>query len=314
LDQLLFGRSKKSTPSGRPYMMRSKIGVSLLCVLLLSACVNESNSDIASVSITGNVCTNCSDALSITSDGEIKDISYPDSIVAFDPKRVADVLKSIPIDELRNAAEHMPTLTSPANVVILAVSYRDGRQERAAVPMGLIAYQQIAKLQRWVEFAAFEATDATLANRRRAIESSLRRHTLRSITLEMLGCFGWCPSYTSTFNSNGVAAIQDHGPHCNVSGRTHVPFDQVLQAASLAGAWLRPYYPIKAVDTLGARITFVTQHGAYVSEAPDRSSWGPEFLATQSRLDQIVRDVRWMPRIDLQRCAGGPPSSQKRAR
>jgi hypothetical protein len=280
-----------------------RVGVSLLSVLLLSACVNESNSDIASISIAGNVCANCSEALWIARDGEIKDMGYPDPMVSFDPNRVADVFKSIPIDELHDAAGRMPTLTSPANVVILVVSYRDGRQERAAVPMGLVAYQQIAELQRWVGFAAFEATDATLANRRRTIETALRRRTMRSIRLEMLGCYGWCPSYAATFNSNGVAVIQDHGPHCNVAAKTRAPFNRVLGAASLAG-WLRPYYPIKAVDTPGARIILVTQHGEYVSLAPDRSSWGTEFLETQSRLDQIVRDARWAPAIDLQFCAG----------
>jgi len=294
--------------------MRAKVAASLLSVLMLSACVNESNRDIASISIAGKACQNCSDALLIKSGGEIEDTDYRNSMTVSDPNGVGEMLKSLPLGELHNATRHMPTLTSPANVVILVVSYRDGRQEHAAIPIGQVAYNQIAKLQRWVGFWAFEATAAILANRWRAIQTSMRHRTMRSITLEMLGCYGWCPSYTATFSSNGAATIQDHGPHCNVSGRTHVPFDQVLQAASLAGAWLRPYYPIKAVDTLGARITFVTQHGAYVSEAPDRSSWGPEFLATQSRLDQIVRDVRWMPRIDLQRCAGGPPSSQKRAR
>jgi hypothetical protein len=156
---------------------------------------------------------------------------------------------------------------------------------------------------------SFLATNAVKPNSGKAIQTALLQHTMRSITLEMLGCYGWCPSYSVTFRSNGIATIHDHGPRCDVRAKANVRFERVLEAALYAGASrIRPYYPIKAVDSLAARITFVEEQGTYVSNGPDRNSWAPEFLATQSRLDQIVRDTQWVPRIDLQTCAGRPKS------
>ncbi len=142
--------------------------------------------------------------------------------------------------------------------------------------------------------------------RQRSIEMALRSGAPRSIALDMRGCFGWCPVYTATFAASGIATILDRGPHCRETAKAEVPFARVLEAARQAGAArLRPYYPIRSQDTVAARITLVTHDSTYVSDAPDASSWGTAFVATQSRLDQIVRDTAWMPRIDLKACAGG---------
>ena len=288
--------------------MKSACAALLLSVLALSACAHESNRDIASIWIIGKACQNCSGGLLIRSSGSIEDVDSQPPLTISEPRAVGDMLSSFPVDELHSAARHMPTLLGPANVVVLTVTYRDGRQERAPVPLGQL-YNEIAKLQRWVEVMPFQATNAVKPNSGRAIQAALLQHTMRSITQEMLGCYGWCPSYSVTFWSNGLATIHDHGPRCDLRARANVPFDRVLQAALYAGASrIRPYYPIKAVDSLAARITFVDEQGTYVSNGPDRNSWGPEFLATQSRLDQIVRDVRWTPHINLEACAGRPNS------
>jgi hypothetical protein len=134
-----------------------------------------------------------------------------------------------------------------------------------------------------------------------------RSGTLRAIGLEARGCYGWCPIYLVTFASDGNATIHARGPHCDVHAKAVVPFRRVLEAAGSAGAAaLRPTYPIKAVDTFGARITLATAHQVFVSDGPDSTGWSPEFLATESRLDQIVRDTNWSPPLDIPRCSGVP--------
>lgn len=150
--------------------------------------------------------------------------------------------------------------------------------------------------------AAFDET-----SRWSALADAFRRGGLRTIALEARGCYGFCPTYLVTFASDGNATIHARGRNCDVHARAVVPFRRVVEAARSAGAaMLRPSYPARAVDTFGARITLATAHQVFVSDGPDSTSWGPEFLATESRLDQIVRDTNWFPPLDIPRCSGVP--------
>ncbi len=241
---------------------------SLFAVLMMSACSNLSNSDISSKWIVGKACTNCAGTLFIKRDGQIIDENYPKSQTVMDRNAVAGMLAWFPKTEMNNAARHMPAITSPSNVVILVVTYREGKIERAAIPTGILIYDKIGRLQRWTQAAAFEATSALSLPRRRTIRSAIRRHKLHSITLEMLGCYGWCPSYKATFSSSGRATIRDRGLRCDVVARANISFGRVLAAVSYNLAWLRPYYPISAVDTARARITVAIEHDPHISQTP----------------------------------------------
>jgi len=276
--------------------------ISLFLFALLTACANEGRRDVAAVSIFGKACPECSESVRIDRAGRFEELE-PHGLAAFD-RRAADIaIRTLPLDELRRA-DRIGPLRNPAPVVIVAVTYRDGREERAPVPVGETASDGIEQLQRWTQFESIESSNIVSRDRRRSLSDSFRRGDLHAVALESLGCYGSCPRYVASFAANGIATIHRLGRRCAITARAIVPFHEVLEAASMAGAErLRPYYAIRAEDTFGARITFVTLTNVFVSYAPDRTSWGPEFLATESRLDQIVRDVHWAPALNLRRCA-----------
>ena len=275
------------------------------CVAVICGCARESGRDIAAISIFGKACANCLDGVTIQRGGRFEESRQHD-LVAFDRRAAQEAFSSLPLDQLHHAP-HLPELKAPATVVNVAVLFRDGRWEQAPVPLGQLGYDGISGLQRWTEFFAFRATAVVMNDRWRALSDAFQRYGFRSIGLEYAGCYGWCPAYAVTFASTGIATIRDRGPRCDVRAKAIVPFRRVLEAAASAGAArLQPFYPIRAVDTLGARITLVIAGRVFVSDGPDQTSWGSEFVATQSRLDQIVRDANWTPSLDLRRCAGSP--------
>jgi hypothetical protein len=279
--------------------------IALLFVVMLSACARESNQDIVSVTIIGKVCPACSDGVTINRGGRIEELG-PHGITASNPRFAEQTITYLPLDEFRHAFT-ISTLTGPATMVGVWVAYRDGSHEHAAIPIGKVSYNGISRMQNWTEFSAWQATLVVMHDRWYGLMHSFQRSAFSSIRLESRGCYGWCPVYSVAFASDGIATIRDRGPRCDETAKAGVPFREVLDAASLGGAGrLRPYYPVEAQDTFSASIILVTPKKIFVSEGPDRTSWGSEFLATQSRLDQIVRDAVWTPKIDLRRCAGGP--------
>jgi hypothetical protein len=143
--------------------------------------------------------------------------------------------------------------------------------------------------------------------RRRELVDAFSRNRVRTIELDALGCFGSCPRYVARFFADGHATFHDTRPECDEQASAHIVFDRIAEAARIGGAEaLLPKYNFATQDVFAARIMIVTATKTYVSEGPDRMQWGPEFLATFTRLDQIVRDTTWTPSISLENCAIAP--------
>jgi hypothetical protein len=220
--------------------------------------------------------------------------SYPG--LKYAPARVKELLAEFPLADMHDAAQRTSGAKSVATYATsILVSYRDGRSDYAAPIYG--------RLEAWAEGAAYQATQAFELPRENDIIGALRQDRMRFIKLEMLGCFGTCPRYDVTFRSNGTALLHLHGFNCEKTANAAIPFERVAYAAVRAGsASLRPLYRMRANDTEGARITLATRDQTYFSEGPDRTTWGPDFLAAVSRFDQLVRDATWVPRLDIDRC------------
>jgi hypothetical protein len=274
----------------------------LVATLIFSACTSGriTNTDITSVMISGKMCEDCFDVVTLRRGGAIQ--SSTGALFTSDPKFVSDAFKQLPLGTLHTFA-HKLDIIGPTNVVSLIVGYANGAYENVAVPVnGGTSEPELAALGRQVESVADSARYLLLRDRGHAIERALRENSLRSIQLEMTACMGTCPAYTVIFSSDGTAKIRDRGPGCDTSARASVPFHRVRDAAG-AGAWLLPYYPRKWTDTPGASITYAAARFQYVSYAPDEMEWTSRFRGVASRLDQIVRDTQWTPPIDLARCA-----------
>jgi len=277
----------------------------LLLLAVLCACTHESNQDIAVVQIHGRACPNCAEHLTIWRSGAISELTWH-GLSGQNARVAGDAIDSLPLDELRQA-NPPPPFVGPATFASIVVSYRDGRYQQVPVPVDPGMFAGTRRLSQWMNTFAFEATEVLMKDRWRVLADAFRRGSFRAISLEARGCYGWCPIYLATFNSNGTATLHARGPRCDMRAKAIVRFRRVLDAVrSGHAATLRPAYPIQAVDTFGARITLTTAHQVFISDGPDSTSWGPEFLATESRLDQIVRDTKWSPPLDIPRCSGAP--------
>jgi hypothetical protein len=269
----------------------------LAVVLILCGCAYERREDIDSIVIHGKTCPVCLEDLTFARNGQMTadtGTHYPS--LKFAPATVQSLLDQFPLADLHDVADRTARRKRISGYATsLFVSYRDGRNEYAAPLDG--------PLEAWAETAGYQATRAFELPRESDIMGSLRDARMRFIKLEMLGCFGTCPRYDVTFRSDGTALLRLHDLTCEKTAKARVPFERVIDAASRAGsASLRPVYRMRAVDTEGARITLATRGKTYVSDGPDRTTWGPEFLAAVSRFDQLVRDATWVPRLDIDRC------------
>lgn len=284
-------------------ILGATVGVLLASALLfITACsAGKSKSDAVSISIDGRACMYCVDHVEIRRNGAL-------SFVASGIPDVSDVTISnrafaqLPLDELTHPAPS--DIESNETTVDVWVGFSNGSSDHAVVPVDPNLIFSGSPLQRWIESTSFDATNRALGARRKAIYDAIRERNLRAIKLNMLGCYGSCPGYAVTFAANGLATIHDRGPGCDVRAAARVPFGPIIDAARSASAQLlRPRYPIRAVDTQGARIRIDTPRGIFTSFAPDSMTWGLEFVALQSRLDQMVRTIRWQPPVDIDACA-----------
>jgi len=272
----------------------------LAVILILCGCANERREDIESIWINGKTCPICLENLGFQGNGLILASDADAGALVpsrkYAPATTKVLLEEFPLADLQDAADRMSLRKRISGYATsLLVSFRDGRQVYAAPIDG--------RLEAWAETAAYQSTRAFELPRENDIMGSLREARMRFIKLEMLGCFGTCPRYDVTFRSNGMALLHLHDFKCERTAKARVPFERVADAASrAASAFLRPVYRMRAVDTEGARITLATRDQIYVSDGPDRTTWGPEFLAAVSRFDQLVRDAMWVPRLDHDRC------------
>ncbi len=159
--------------------------------------------------------------------------------------------------------------------------------------------RQLASFSR----APILASDPVDIERRKELIDAFHRDRVRSIELDALGCYGSCPRYTARFSVDGRATLHDVRSECERTAVASIDFAHVVEAARIGGAeYLRPKYDFATVDVTAARITIRTRSKTYVSDGPDRTRWGPEFVTTFTRLDQMVRDINWRPRIALENC------------
>ena len=281
--------------------MRGRFFV-LVLATVLGGCSHEANVDITAVSVAGRACQSCLDGILMQRDGTIRELK-PRALATTDARITKSAIDDLPVEQLHQS--HFAPVVANANAVALAVAYADGHVDRVFVPAGDVVVEEIGRLQRWTRAFAVDGTNAMLATRQAALRNALDDPELTSITIEKRGCTGDCPATTTTFTVHGAATIRERSAHCEIHANAIVPFRSVLEAASPSEARnLRAVLKTGGADTLGVRLTFVTPNRIVALDGPNDASWGPDFLATENRLDQIVRTATWRPPLDLQTCTG----------
>ncbi len=274
----------------------------LLLAATLGGCSHETNGDITAVSVAGRACPSCLDGILMQRDGRIAELK-PRALATTDAQVTKAAIDDLPVDQLHTS--HFAPVVADANAVAVAVAYADGHVDRVFVPAGDAVVDEIGRLRRWARAFAVDGTDALLATRQAALRNALDDPELTSITIEKRGCAGDCPTTTTTFTVHGAATIRERNAHCEIHANALIPFRSVVQAASPSEARnLRAVLKTAGTDTLGVRLTFVTPNRVTALEGPNDASWGPDFLATENRLDQIVGAATWTPPLDLQTCTG----------
>lgn len=125
-------------------------------------------------------------------------------------------------------------------------------------------------------------------------------HDLRAVEAVSKGCFGRCGAYTIVFRRDGTGELDWGGagasPH-----RTARAMAWQLAVRDLHDAHVERLdrkYPANAVDTWSATLRFVFGGGTYSVEAPDSSSWPPEFRAAFAALRRLAHETVWSPALD----------------
>jgi hypothetical protein len=223
---------------------------------------------------------------------------------AQDPDQIVSlILATFPNDEFE-LAQTQSIIEVGATGVAVTVRYTDGSQKQAVVPIGgPVSNSKIGKLQFWITNAGFLATQAILQPRWIQLTRDFADNSVRSVSLDMLGCYGSCQRYSALFSASGTAELQERGPTCRATASARVPFARILDIAKRSGASrLLPLYSSYGTDSEGARISIDTPSGSYQSVGPDRSRWDPAFIAMQSRLDELVSLTKWSPAVDHVKC------------
>jgi len=193
-------------------------------------------------------------------------------------------------------------LTGDADMA--AVSLENGTKFTASVLASTVGHTNRTPIQNWIVQAASIAQAIAMRDRMRSISQALRSGKgFGGARLQMNGCFGTCPPYTVWFAPNGTAAYDarrtpfSHAVHASAA----IPASNVRKILAQGATMLEPYYPIQAVDTMGASIDIEVNGHHYKSEGPDSSTWSPEFRSTVARLDQLVLDSRWTPALPVRK-------------
>jgi hypothetical protein len=239
------------------------------------------------VTIVGQACPHCAGPIVLTRGGTVS-VGVADRTTKPNPELTGMALASLPLGG--NEWNGQPVaIPAPHGDVGIAVTYRDGKRDFALLPNS-----GDGPLRHWAQTTALEATRAVMQPRWNAIADAIAHRTLRSVTLELLGCYGTCPHYTASFTSGGHALLHDLRATCNRVSTAGVPFASIIAAAAASNAqYLQPFYPRMVTDVLGARITLATPHASYVSFGPDRTRWDDTFSEFERRLDDIVRATTW---------------------
>lgn len=276
----------------------------ILCIMLSIDLPARAQAEITLITIYGKACQNCYDGVTINREGTLSLIGL-NLFQAKDPDQVVgSIIATFPRSEFETARGANVTAIGAIGVG-LKIHYSDGTEESAIVPVGgPTAIQSIAKLQLWVQNAAFLATEANLSQRWRGLKKDILNRQLQIVSLEMLGCYGRCAKYSVRFSAAGTADLREQGPNCWSRAHAKLPFDLIADVAKYSSAErMLPAYPSKFTDQPMARITIVSASGTYVSNGPDETTWGSAFAAMQGRLDQIVRMVKWTPSLQHKLCA-----------
>jgi len=153
---------------------------------------------------------------------------------------------------------------------------------------------------RWSDMAENIGTDAYYEQRKEIIAHLKRLDLLESFTFVSYGCYGTCPAYTVTFNSDGIASIQyirfvPQLKKLGGKGSANVPFAKVRALlASSQFASLDPNYPRHAMDTWGVSLDWRYRDGfTYDVLAPDETVWPTSLGSLIGAVMQLVRDTDW---------------------
>lgn len=205
----------------------------------------------------------------------------------------------MPIGEMIALSRHPTTMNDDDDIA--AVSLRDGTTFAVNVLASTAGHTNRSPIQTWIVQAASMAQAIAMRERERLMSKAfLTGKGFGGTRVRMNGCFGCCPAYEVWFAPSGTATYD--APRTSLSRAIHaaapIPSARVRAALARSGAiGLEPYYPIRAVDTMGASVDIVVGGRRYTSEGPDSSTWSPEFRSTITRLDQLVVDTHWTPTL-----------------
>lgn len=120
---------------------------------------------------------------------------------------------------------------------------------------------------------------------------------LRTVQAESKGCYGPCGIYTITFQSDGSGTLIWHDAARITQHRAnHIDWNAVRTALHEAHVErLERFYASRAVDTQAAALHFAFPKSGYLVDAPDSSTWPPEFREAFRELRHAAARANWLP-------------------
>jgi hypothetical protein len=146
--------------------------------------------------------------------------------------------------------------------------------------------------------------DAVEADARRQdaprIEALTTLHDLVAVGVVSNGCFGPCGIYDMVLRRNAGGTIDWRSYPAPIHNRTRsIAWPRVVRLLHAAHVErLDRKYSSKAIDTSSATLRFVFARTTYTVEAPDSSTWPPEFVAAFAGLRRLAHDTAWSPALD----------------
>jgi len=175
-----------------------------------------------------------------------------------------------------------------------------GNETQVVVPsteFQMIGDRSSLQLQRFARFIGGEVAGF----RRRARARTRRRladlSALSIVEYRANGCYGTCPAYTVRFLPNDHATFISGKNHCRATISFEIVRD-ILRASDVTE--LASRYAFRTVDVFGAHLHLRYRDGfSFDSDAPDRTQWSAQFQELSDRIDQVVLDATWTPRLPL---------------
>jgi hypothetical protein len=147
--------------------------------------------------------------------------------------------------------------------------------------------------------------DAVAADARRQdaprIEALTSLRDLAAVEVVSNGCFGRCGVYDVVLRRGGGTMSWQGYPGTTRHRAPPVAWQLVVRALHESHVErLDRRYPSRAIDTASATLRFVLPRVTYSVEAPDSSTWPPEFVAAFGAIRHLAHDMAWSPKLDAE--------------